>query len=183
MAGPILLAAGLALNVTGICLGSSRDLGTVWSAVAASTQRMLSRGRSWILLTWRRMLRRPGPSSSGSASISAGVAVASGGTGHAWAWNPVPDDDVATAVVRLRERDETLREMIGHESNRRCEDVRRLESVHSELTSTVREEVQRLNDRIDDFDVKPAGQRGLGAVLVVCGTIMMTVGGILQQAG
>ena len=180
MVGGSLLVIGLLLSVAGIVLGSSRDLTALVHLVLAKAHMLFGTVASRVGVWWRRLRRRPNGTSV-SVPLAGGVAGASGGSAYLDVWNPVPDDDLDTAIARLRERDETLRSMIARASSRQREEISRLEREHASLSAALRREVGRLEGRIDDFDVKPAGQRALGALLVVCGTMLMALGGLLQQ--
>ncbi len=69
--------------------------------------------------------------------------------------------------------------MLVAESKRPTEDVERLSRDSKRLHDTVEDRLLALDQRIDDFDVKPAGQRALGALLVLCGTVLMFAAGLL----
>jgi hypothetical protein len=60
-----------------------------------------------------------------------------------------------------------------HEAARRTEEIEQLSSRAGQLERTVESRFGALDARIDDFDVRPAGRRAMGAVLVICGSALM----------
>jgi len=48
------------------------------------------------------------------------------------------------------------------------------------VSADARQALTELRDRFDDFAVKPAGQRGFAAVLVIVGSLLMFAEGLLE---
>lgn len=176
--GVALIVTGLLMNIVGVALSSSRDLKalgrTVGSVVAARFRRVMS----WLRRGWTRL--RGLKVDSQVQSVSGSGSVASGAYGTAFAWNPAPDGmDLETAIQRFRDRTDNLHDMVKFESERRVEEDGRISQRLEELATGLAASVAQLEERVDDFDVKPAGQRAIGALLIVCGTILMFVGSFL----
>lgn len=177
--GVTLLVLGLLMNVAGVVLSSSRDLAGLWRTVGASTLAKwhAARGwlrREWAALTGKKVGTQVRPVSGSSANISDGSSCS------VFAWEPAPDGmDLETAIRRFRNRTDNLNEMISFEGKQRSEGDARLHSRVEKVDKRLTRSVETLEERVDDFDVKPAGQRAVGALLVVGGTILMFTGGLI----
>ena len=173
--GLALLLTGLTMNVVGVAVGSSRDLQALGASLLGGFGRARRSLRMSINSITRRLRRQPAPGH--SLSVSDAGHVTSSAEGRILAWNPVPDDPLL-AVAVLRERTDNLHELLKSESVQRAETLGSLTSEIAELEAVVGKGLSKMETRIDDFDVKPAGQRALGAVLVIAGTALMAVAGL-----
>ncbi len=176
----LLLVVGLAMNVVGVALSSLRDLAGLWGALAQRLRHYQQRTVARLRATWRR-LRGIQPQVhyvSGSSGVSVGVSSDAGGI---TVWNAMSDDlDAEEAIRRLRTRTDSLSERVSIERSQRLEEVARLRERASDLEQEMKLQAQALHIRIDDIDVKPAGQRATGALLVICGSILMFLGGLMS---
>jgi hypothetical protein len=177
--GWILLVAGLVMNATGVAMGSSRDLSRLCRAagdrIAKRTHAIVSRTRA----LWARIRRREVATQ--VLSVEGAGHTVFGGSATVFAWDAVPDGlEPAQAIARLRSRTDNLHQMIAFESTRRREDVDRLSQEVSSLGVSTESRLTALDSRIDDLDVKPARQRAMGAILVICGSILMFAGAVIN---
>lgn len=176
--GVTLLVIGLLMNVVGVILSSSRDLAGLWIGwtAAVTAGHRVAYGwlrRKWAAITRRRVDARV-QAVSGSASASFG------GSGTVFVWNTAPDGmDLETAIARFRDRTDNLHDMVSFEATRRAEEDAQLSVRLEELATSLTSSVEALEERVHDFDVKPAGQRAIGALLVVGGTFLMFAGGLV----
>lgn len=176
--GAALLVLGLLMNVAGVVLSSSRDLAGLWRAVGAAILARCHAARGWLRRRWAALTGKRADAQVHAVSGSAGISV--GGSGTVFAWNPAPDGmDLETAIKRFRDRTDNLNEMISFEGKQRSEGDARLHSRVEEVDERLTRSVEALEERVDDFDVKPAGQRAIGALLVLGGTILMFTGGLI----
>lgn len=174
-----LLIVGLLLNVTGVVVGSSRDLARLLQSILDRSWRLAQRLRSRLAASLRRLFRRPLPTV--IASGACGISVASGGSGTAFVWDSIPDDAELPAVIQsLRLRTDSLRQMLEHDRNQNHAESGRVTDRVNSLAADFERALSEIQERIDDFDTKPSGQRAFGAVLVICGTAMMSVAGFVS---
>ena len=173
-----LLVVGLVMNAAGIALGSSRDLAALFRSLSGRIRSSLSALAAGVRSVWRRLRGKTPPgnvySVGGIASVSASA------SGSALVWSGMPDGlSPEEAIGRLVSRTDALREMLAAEAKRHSDDVERISGDDRQFREAAEERFRALDERIDDFDVKPAGQRALGALLVLCGTVTMFAGGLL----
>lgn len=180
-----LIVVGMTMNIFGVVLGSFRDL----SSEARALGRFLTRpGRPQVARVrdfWRR-LRGKAPESH-AASVSGGASVSVGASGTAFVWYDIPDDlETPQVLDRLKRRTDSLQQMVRHEAAARVEAVDALQARIDALQARIADAQQQserglssIRERIDDIDVKPAGQRAFGALLVILGTALMAIGGLL----
>jgi len=175
-----LLVIGLLMNISGVALGSSRDL--TWfarrirSQLVSAANAVGSRLRQlWFRLSGQKQHRKI-ICGTGNITLTSSVSAT------ASVWRGVPDGvEPAEAIRRLRDRTDTLHDMLASESARRSDEVQRLTRESEELKHQLDSDLATLHSRIDDFDVKPAGMRATGAVLVICGSALMFVAGLMSS--
>lgn len=176
--GLALLISGLVMNVVGVVLSSSRDLLSLSAALSERLSAMRNTLRSRVNTAWARLLRKP--QNVQVLSVSGAASATSSASGTVFAWNAVPEDASPEDAIRgLKSRTDSLHEMIRFESQRRSEDIKRLSIRVGQMEVDLASETERLETRIDEFDVEPAGQRATGALLVVLGSLLMFAGGLL----
>jgi len=175
-----LLVIGLLMNVSGVALGSSRDLtwfvrrircqlASVVHAVGSRVRRLRLR------LSGQKQQRR-------DICVSVNATVTSSVSATGSVWRGVPDGlEPTDAIQRLRDRTDTLYEMLARESARRSEEIQRLTDESQACKHQLESDLATLRSHIDDFDVKPAGMRATGAVLVICGSALMFVAGLISS--
>ncbi|ADH86827.1 hypothetical protein [Desulfurivibrio alkaliphilus] len=170
-----LFIVGLLMNLTGIVIGSSRDLTKLCKRVLETLTMALAWVLRWLRRQWSRIWKRPKRAEGHAVLSGVGVGTFTGSC-SAYSWNSVPEGiDLPAAIERLRARTDTLQHMMKKEEANRVADVAKLFARLDGLTQDLHTETVSLNEKIDDFDVKPAGQRAIGALLVICGTILMAI--------
>lgn len=107
-----MFVTGLVMNITGVALGSSRDLASLARGIVARVGSLLARVRGWFRLQWSRVRRQHQDAE--VLSVSGHGSTTSCGSGTFVAWNPVPDGiDLPTAIERLRSRTDNLYEIVN----------------------------------------------------------------------
>jgi len=175
----VLLVTGLVMNVVGVLLGSSRDLSrlvrdTIHRA-ASTVAHLRARFAAW----WRRrVLNRKPETLSGSFEAKVHLNYSADG----YAWHGVSDDAALEDTVKaLVSRTDTLHDLVDKEREERRAGLKGLGARLDEVSAHFADTASQLEQRIDDFDVRPAGQRAFGAILVGLGTILMFAGGLIGR--
>jgi hypothetical protein len=173
-----LLTLGCIMNVVGVILGSSRDLVVLGSAIAEYARSLATSAWQLARRLWMRVLGRKQDAQ--VLGISGSAHAVSSGKATLFTWNDIPDDlSVDEVVLRLRSRTDSLRDMLEHERSVRSDVVDRVDARVRDVEAELDTGLKALDARIDDIDVKPAGQRAIGAVLIICGSALMFIGGLL----
>ncbi|NTW29547.1 MAG: hypothetical protein HGA39_09340 [Coriobacteriia bacterium] len=174
-----ILVLGFVMNVAGVAISSSRDLQWLKVTVLGWARESRMAAASRLRAAWSRL--RGGKVRPQAISGSASINIATGSWATGFAWNEIPDGlDLGETVKRLQSRTDILLQMCLNESAGRAEAIGQIKAVVSETTESVNARFVDLDARIHDFDVKPAGQRATGALLVICGSVLMFASGFMH---
>ena len=171
---------GLALNVLGVILGSWRDLSNQFARVVHSIVGSLQRFRDWMRRTWLRFRTRGTTQEISAASVLSSSTV---GSASISVWPGLNDDmDIEAQIGALAVRTDTLRDLTGAQAKAQQAETQRLSDNVIKLGAATTDAVDDLRSRLDEIDVRSVGARAFGALLVICGSLLMFVGGLLAAS-
>jgi flagellar motility protein MotE (MotC chaperone) len=166
------------MNVVGTLLISHREiefyLRKIFSRLAS-----IARASGWRLKRlWLRLL---GKRHDAKVAAQASMVTALGLSATVSVWPDIPNGlEPEEAINRLRDRTDELRAMLSSEITRRLDEIRKLTGQLERLERKQDAELTKLHSRIDDIDLKPAGKRATGAILAICGTVLMLIASFIR---
>jgi hypothetical protein len=161
------------MSVVGTLLMAHREIEfcqrKIFSCLAS-----IARASGWRLRRlWLRLL---GKRHDAKVAAQASMVTALGFSATVSVWPDIPNGlEAEEAINRLRDRTDELRAMLSSETTCRLDEIRKLTGQLERLERKQDAELTKLHSRIDDMDLKPAGKRAMGAILAICGTVLMLV--------
>ena len=176
----VMVWTGLALNVVGILLGSWRDLSIQSARAVRQVTRWASAAWAGLSRMWPRSHRRGRAQQLQPTSIRSGQAM---GSAALMLWPGVTKEMAQDVQIsNLAARTDALHDLIKAQAAAQHAQMEQTSVILDKVQAELREDVNGLHERLDDLDVRRAGPRAFGSMLVVCGSVLMTVGGLLAAS-